>query len=249
MILGKDSTFNNVKFSDFDLYVCDFDSNILKDVGINFNRSVTRNSEIKFNPTFSISDTDDNTIELNLILYDSSKNEKLEWTDSVLQRVYSWLITDNFKEFKTEGCDFSYYLIVTNIQKVFTIDRKGYLKVTFKSMDKYAYKKEVYEVEVDGEGSINIRNLSNEIYKPKIIITNKGSNSTINKINQLEVTNIENGKIITIDNLLCTAEIEGENAFDKIARRKWISLEAGNNTLSFSGKMTVKIECNFPIIL
>ena len=31
MILGNDSTFNNVRFSDYNLYVCDFDDNILKD--------------------------------------------------------------------------------------------------------------------------------------------------------------------------------------------------------------------------
>jgi hypothetical protein len=249
MILGKDSTFNDVKFSDYNLYVCDFDDGILKEVGIDFNRSVSINNEIKFNPTFSINDSDDYEIELNLILYNSAINEKLQWTDEILQRVYSWLITDDFKEFKTEGCDFSYYLMVTNIQKFFTIDRKGYLKVTFKSIGKYAYKKVIYEKTVTGQTTLVIENLSNEIYKPKIVIVNKGNSNTINRINQLEVTNMEKNEALIIDNLLCTVECNGENAFNKVTNRKWISLGKGENTISLDGNMKVEIICNFPIIL
>lgn len=249
MILGKDSTFNNIKFSEYNLYACDFDNNILKEVGIDFNRNVTRTNEIKHNPTFSTSYTDDYTIELNLILYNSAKNEKLEWTDEILQKIYSWLITDDFREFQTEGCDFSYYLMVTNIQKVFTIDRKGYLKVTFKSIDKYAYKKVNYKKTIIDTDTIAVKNLSNEVYKPKIVITNKGDNNTINKVNELEVTGLENGESLSIDNLLCTVECNGENAFDKVINRKWIHLKSGENTLSLSGNMTVEIICDFPIIL
>ena len=250
MIIGKDSTFNDIKFSDYNLYVCDFDDTILKEVGIDFNRSITKTNEIEFNPTFLINDTDDFTIELNLILYNSAKNEKLEWTDEILQKIYSWLITDDFKEFKTEDCDFSYYLMVTNIQKVFTMDRKGYLKVTFKSMDKYAYKKVTYKKTISNNtDTITVKNLSNEIYKPKIIITNKGDNNTINKINELEITGLESEKTLTIDNLLYTVECEGQNAFDKVKNRKWISLKTGENVLSLSGNMIIEIICNFPIIL
>ena len=249
MILGKDSTFNDIKLSEYNLYVCEFDDDILKEVGIDFNRSINKTNDIKFNPTFSINDTDDYTIELNLILYDSSKSEKLEWTDDILRKVYSWLITDSFKEFKTDDCDFSYYLMVTNIQKVFTIDRKGYLRVTFKSMDKYAYKKVIYEKTVTSSSTVTIENLSNEIYKPKIIITNNGDSSTINKVNQLEVTGLEKGSVLTIDNLLCTVECNDENAFDKVTNRKWVSLGVGSNILSLSGNMKVEIICNFPIIL
>ena len=116
-------------------------------------------------------------------------------------------------------------------------------------MSKYAYKKVTYETTISGQGTLVVRNLSNEVYKPKIVVTNKGDNNTINRINQLEVTNIEKDSILTIDNLLCTVECNGENAFNKITNRKWISLETGENTLSLNGNMKVEIICNFPIIL
>lgn len=249
MILGNDSTFNNVRFSDYNLYVCDFDDNILKEVGIKFNRNITRNNNIRYNPTYSIENTDDYTVDINLILYNSSKHQKLEWTDEILQKVYSWLITDDFKEFTTEGSNLSYYLIVTSIQKVFTLDRKGYLKVTFKSMDGYAYRKETYSMVVKGSDTMSVMNLSNGEYKPKIVIKNNGNSETVNKINQLEVSGVDGGSTLTVDNLMCTAESNGENAFDKVTNRGWVSLDAGNNNLSLSGDMTVEVICEFPVIL
>ena len=60
---------------------------------------------------------------------------------------------------------------------------------------------------------------------------------------------MKKNETLIIDNLLCTVECNGENAFNKVTNRKWISLEKGKNTISLDGNMTVEIICNFPIIL
>lgn len=249
MFLTEKFNFNGKNSSELNLCLCDFNNDILNEIGFEFRRTLTKNENFINNPMYDEEKESDYEIELNLLLYDSDKKTKLIWTNDVIKQVYDFLITDNFCEFYTEdNQDVVYYFKVTSIQKVFTPNREGYLKVTFKSLDEYCYIKKTFTTTVNGNTTLSVPNPSNDVYKPIIKIINNGNTSTVNKINNLQIVGANNKDKITIDNLICTVECNGVNAFS-YCNRKWVSLAKGNNTLKISGNMTVSIECLFPIIM
>lgn len=249
MFLSEKFNFNNTNFADINIYLCDRDSDVIREIGFGYDVGLDKQEGFKNNPMYLEDDNGSYEIELNLLLYDMKNRVKLTWTNEIIKQVYDLLITDSFKEFYTEdNNDVVYFLKVTNIQKFFTQDRKGYLKVTFKSLDKYCYVKQEFTKTINGTGSLEINNISNNIYKPIIEIINQGDSTTINKINNLEITGIANGRKVTIDNLIYTVLSDNENIFS-CCNRKWVTLNKGNNTLILKGNMSVKISCLFPIIM
>lgn len=250
MFLTENFVFNGISNSSMNIYLCDFDSTILNEIGFEFKRSLNRYDSFKNNPMYEEENESNYEIELNLLLYDMTNKVKLTWTNEIIKEIYDWLITDNFCEFYSEdNPDVVYYFKVTSIQKVFTPDRKGYLKVIFQNIDEYCYIKKNFTATINGNAILSVPNPSNKQYKPIIRITNRGTTTTINKVNDLEIKQINTNKTVTIDNLICTVESDTKENLFSCCNRKWVCLESGENELKLSGNMMIEIICLFPIII
>jgi hypothetical protein len=99
------------------------------------------------------------------------------------------------------------------------------------------------------KGTVIISNPSRKVYRPIIELTNNGDTSTVNKIGDFEITGLENGEKVIIDNQTMTVINEnGENRF-RYCNRKWVKLSPKTTvTLNVSGNCVVRVICEFPII-
>lgn len=252
MFIQPNFTFNNQYSRDLGVSIITFDSGVFNDVGIEYAEDVNVDqSLIEYNPYYTSSISETKEIELNLVVYNPLTMEPIDFFDTDIESLYDWLITDNFSQFiSDDDTDLIYYFKVIRIQKVLTFENKGYLRVTLKPFSKYAYKKREYEFNINGETTIDIFNLSRLEYFPIIEIINKGNISTINKINNMDISNVKTNEKIIIDNLTKIVQNEnGENKFNTCNRR-WIKFTPREiNTLILNGNMSVKIICEFPVVL
>lgn len=252
MFIQPNFTFNGVYSRDLGVSIATFDSSIFNDVGTEYTSDISiEHNLVDYNPYYIENFAETNEMELNLLVYNPITMKPIDISSSDVETLYDWLITDNFVSFiSDDDVDLTYYFKVVRIQKVLSFKNEGYLRVTFKPYSKYAYRKREYEIEVNGEEEIEIFNLSRQLYYPMIEITNNGSVSTINKINDMEITGATTGETIVIDNLLKLVQnLNGRNRFDT-CNRKWIGFEPKtDNTIVLNGRMKVKIICEFPVTL
>lgn len=248
MFISKDFTFDSIDNSDYNVILVEFDSDILNEIGVVYKRDITREDGSTYNPTFNVENGEPGDIVLNLMLVDNNMIPKV-WSEEDIINVKKWIIKDEFKPFiSQDNPDYIYYFQCSNIRKKFTSKGEGALEVTFKPMDCFVYKKYSKTITVDTTASLSISNPTNEDYFPIIEITNKGDNSTINKINELEIEGLNKDEGVIIDNLMLTVLNGDINKF-KCCNRKWIKLNPGMNTLNLSGNCQVKILAEFPIML
>ena len=252
MFIQPNFTFNGIYSRDLGVSIATFDSSIFNDVGIEYTSDISiEHNLIDYNPCYIENFAETNEIELNLLVYNPITMKPIDITSGDLETLYDWLITDNFVSFiSDDDVDLIYYFKVVKIQKVLSFKREGYLRVTFRPYSRYAYRRREYEIEVDSNKRIEIFNLSKQMYYPIIEITNTGSFSTINSINNMKITNVNKNETIIIDNLLKLVQnSDGENKFNT-CNRKWIGLEPKtDNTIVLNGNMKVKIICEFPVTL
>ena len=252
MFINPDFTFNGKYSKDMGVAICTFDDNLLNEVGVEYLSDIEiENNLVEYNPFFKENPSETSEIELNLILYNPTTVEPVPINNYDIDNLYDWLITDNFAPFiSDDNPDLIYYFKVVKLMKVLTFNNTGYLKVTFKPYSKYAYKRQVYTATVNGTGTLNIYNPSRQIYYPIIEILNTGNASTINAINEMNIKGANSNEIIIIDNL--TKLVQNENRENKfnLCNRKWVALNPrANNILTLSGKMTIKIICEFPVLI
>ena len=252
MFIQPNFTFNGGYSKDIGVSIITFDTGIFNDIGIEYTSDISiEHNLVDYNPCYIENFAETNEIELNLLVYNPITMKPIDITNNDLEILYDWLITDSFVPFVSDDdVDLTYYFKVVRIQKVLSFKNEGYLRVTFKPYSRYAYRRREYEIEVDSEEEIEIFNLSRQLYYPMIEITNKGSYSTINSINNMEITGVSAGETIVIDNLLKLVQnSNGKNRFNT-CNRKWISLEPKtDNTIILNGRMKVKIICEFPVTL
>ena len=252
MFIQPNFTFNGVYSKDIGVSIATFDGGIFNDIGIEYTADISiEHNLIDYNPCYIENFAETNEIELNLLVYNPLTMKPIDITNSDLENLYDWLITDSFVPFiSDDDADLTYYFKTVKIQKVLSFNREGYLRVTFKPYSRYAYRRRIYDAEVNGNKQIEIFNLSKQIYYPVIEITNKGDVSTVNNINNMQITNANKNEIIIIDNLLKLVQNSNEeNRFD-VCNRKWIGLNPKtNNTIILNGNMSVKIICEFPVTL
>lgn len=252
MFISENFIFNNVSNVYQGVIAVELDTNVLNDIGVVFNRNISK--EEGFMSTYKVEDGDTEDIVLNLMLIDKNGIDK-EWTQEDIKRVKDWLIQDDFKPFiSSDNPDHVYYIQCSSIKNRFTFDKHGVLEVRFKLMDQYAYEKYDETFIVKGSSNIIINNTSNSNYYPIIQITNEGNTSTVNKIGDLELTGLNINESVIIDNLMLTVEsgtlsrnVE-RNKFS-CCNRKWVKLVPGLNNLRMSGICTVRVLAEFPIVL
>ncbi|MGL4452051.1 MAG: hypothetical protein ACRCTZ_12745, partial [Sarcina sp.] len=204
MFISENFIFNNVSNTSQNVIAVELDTDVLNDIGVVFNRSITR--EEGFTPTYEVVDGDTEDIVLNLMLIDGNGIDK-EWTKEDIKRVKSWLIQDGFKPFvSNDNPEYVYYVQCSSIKNRFTFNKHGVLEVRFKLMDQYAYEKYDKTFIVNGSSNITINNTSNSNHYPIIQITNDGNTSTVNKIGDLEITGLNTNESVIIDNLMLTVE-------------------------------------------
>lgn len=230
--------------------IATMDNDMFNDIGIEYSSEVEIETNlIEYNPYFTESPSNTNEIELNLLLYNPYTLEALSIDQYNIDEIYEWLITDNFAPFiSDDDREIIYYFKVTKLSKVLTFEKKGYLRVTFKPYSKYCYRRKEYELDIVDETTLNIYNESKLLYKPIIKITNLGDESTVNKINNMEITNLQNNETIIIDNL--TKLIQTEEGVNKFSccNAKWINLTPREyNSITLSGNFKVNFICEFPV--
>lgn len=226
------------------------DNDILNNIGIEYSSEIeVETNLVEYNPYFTEKPSSVEEIELNLLLYNPYTFETLSIDNYNINEIYEWLVTDDFAPFiSDDDREITYYFKVTKLSKVLTFDKKGYLKVVFQPYSKYCYKRKEYILNVRNEETLEIYNESKLIYKPIIKVTNLGDETTVNKINDMEITNLQNGEVIIIDNL--TKLVQTEDNINKFSccNGKWIQLTPREcNIITLSGNFKVEFICEFPV--
>lgn len=232
MFISPHFTFNGKYSRDIGVAIITFGTDMFNSIGVEYSSEDVQN------------------IELNLALYNPLTNEPLSIDEINIEEMMDWLITEDYAPFiSDDDLEIIYYFKVVNLKKMLTFEKQGYLKVVFEPFTKYVYKREENEQIINGNKTIKIYNESKEDYYPIIEITNKGDETTINKINDMEIVGLKKNEKIIIDNLTKMVQSNmKENKFS-CCNRKWIKLNKRNETsITLDGNMVVKIICEFPLI-
>lgn len=252
MFIQPNFTFNGIYSRDLGVSIVTFDDGILNNMGIEYISDISMEQGLnEYHPYYAENISDISEIELNLGIYNPFTMKPMNITEIDMEVLYDWLITDNFAPFiSDDDIDLIYYFKVVRIQKFLSFNGEGCLKVSLKPFSKFAYRRREYEFDITNEKTIDIFNLSNKLYYPMIEITNKGNKSTVNKINDMEIIEMNTNEILIIDNLSKLVQnTNNENRFN-CCNRKWIKLEPKKeNQLVLSGNMNIKIICEFPVVL
>lgn len=251
MFINPNFTFNGIYSKDMNVSIVTFDGGLFNDIGVEYVSDMSvENATVDFNPYYTESFSEPKDMELNLVIYNPLTMEALDINSVNMEEITDWLCTENFAPFiSDDNKDLIYYFKVINLQKVLTFGGKGYLRAVFKPYSKYAYKREIYDMNINGGSLIEIYNCSKEIYYPKIEITNLGDTSTVNKINNMEIINLEKNEKIIIDNLVKLVQTEDYVNKFNCCNRKWIKMPPrANMNFNLSGNMNIRIICEFPIL-
>lgn len=204
------------------------------------------------------------------IILQLARTDKKPWTATDIIDIGKWLFTENFCKFQPtessnqkmnlsiQGYNIMYYLKAVDLKKFLTPQMEGYLEITFKQYDGYAYAIPQNSLTLSVGGTKTIKNISNvdKIYYPKIKITNNGDTSTVIKItnktnnNVLTLKGMGNKEVVTVD---CAMGVlknsSGKNRFSLLQDYGFLGLVRGNNNIQLSGDCKVELICEFPIIM
>ena len=251
MVISKDFILNNITNTSKDVIIVSFDNDVLTSVGVPFSRNISVSGEYSSsNPIFKKEETVPDDIVLNF-MYVNEHYVPQQWTESKIIDIKEWIVTDDFIPFISEdNPNYVTYMICTKIENKMTHNMLGVLECTFKPFSHYKYKRYSKKTTLSGlPKTFNINNPSMKTYKPIIILTNLGYKSTVNKIQDFEITGLETGETVIIDNLMKTVlNSDDENKFS-LCNRAWVELEHGMNELEINGNCEIEIICEFPVLL
>lgn len=245
MFIEPNFIWNGIPSENKFLTIITTDNEIVNNIGIPYSK--TLNKEEGFD-IFTEEDSDTEEIVLNLCL--EKDGVPIEWSPEIFNDIKNWLCTDDFGEFiSMDNPNYIYYFKCTKIQKKFTFNNEGWIEVTFKPLNHYAYKRVIIEKEVRGKEIININNECNVEYAPFIEIENLCKNSRQIKVNDLIISDINPYEVVKIDNHMFTV-LNGndEDIFYK-CNREWIALKEGENQIVVEGDCNITIRCEFPNII
>lgn len=251
MFISPNFRFNGKSNRDMGVYISTFDSNVLNDIGINYNTSVSVENGISYNPSYKETVEEAGEITLQLLLYNRFNGSLIEWNQDEREKIFDWLIGDGefYPFISDDHSDLVYYFKTVKISKYLSYQNKGVVNVTFKPLSPYCYKEKNITETITAPKDLAIYNPSLLDYKPIIEITNLGDSTTVNKIGTMEITKLDTNQTVIIDNLmLLVQDNQGSNLLEK-CNRKWITLnKKSNNVIHVEGNMKLTIRCQFPLI-
>lgn len=253
---GENFTFNKVHSRDLNISLVSFDSDVLNDYGMIYNKPLSSES---INNKYFYYDTSEeiNKIVLNLALVDDYDNP-LVWDFEIRKKVTDWLMTDTFCEFISEDDPgIIYYFKCVGIKKKFSHEMKGVLEVTMQPQDEYGYSPIMnYAYCVDDEVNFDINCMDNSFDKnfPVIQITQHelGDIEIINNstyCDKLIIKDLDIGEFIEIDNgLKQISSSLDKNRLSNI-NRKWFFLKKGINNITVKGKCEIKFITQYRLVV
>lgn len=246
--LSENFYFDEISSKTMGVELITFDDNLFHQMGISYQETIERQDSSQYMPFYTNTGNDSTEdVVLKMLLVDENGKSKV-WDETKVEEVMNWLITDDFKPFKSEdNLNMVYYFKVSKIVKFFTCSGTGYLEVTFKPYSNYCYIK----IEMSTSDSLNLTNPSNveSSYKPVMKITSESEGSvTIANETTKETFTIDNvSQEVIVDNLYRTVQtVTGKNKLSS-CNRGWISLNKGLNKIKVTGG-TVKFVCEFPVV-
>lgn len=250
MLKSKNFTFNGIENTEMGVLLVSFDNNTLNSIDVPFERSVSSSEYSSIKPMFATVDNEPSDIVLSLMYIDQNYRA-LQWNDDKIFEIQNWLITDEFAPFQEEYSEYKIYLMCTKIEKKMILPTmQGVLECTFKPYSHYKYKEYSTSLSVSsGSKTVNIENPSKFIYRPLIKLTNTGDTNTTNSINGFQIKGLSYGETVIIDSQMATVvSTSGVNKFS-LCNRSWVELQPGYTNLSISGKCSVEILCEFPLLV
>lgn len=251
MVISKDFILNDITNTSKDVIIVSFESDVLTSVGVPFSRSISSSGEYSSsNPIFKKGETEPDDIVLNF-MYVNEHFIPQQWTESKIIDIKEWIVTEDFIPFISgDNPNYVTYMICTKIENKMTPDMLGVLECTFKPFSHYKYKRFTKNTTLKGSNkTFIINNPSLEVYKPIIVLTNSGNESTVNRIQDFEITGLAKGETVIIDNLMKTVlNSNDENRFS-LCNRTWVEFAQGNNEVVMNGDCEIEILCEFPVLL
>lgn len=188
-----------------------------------------------------------------------------EWTPQERYKIGKWLIHDTYKPFQTsDDLGKYYYAMITEPVDISTMNRQGYMEVTFRTNSPFAWSP-VYidSFDLSDNTAAEIKELENnsnvlKYYRPKIEFELVGDTTDVqfrNLSNGGRVMKFENlipNEIISIDceNEIIKSNRQTSNPFSKFnigMRRYWLDLVYGINHIEITGAIKLYVKSQFPI--
>lgn len=248
MFISDKFIFNNVSCVEYNVRLIYFENQIVNNMKIPFNISVSSDSNNSIYPVYKQEFSMPDQIVLNLAYVDNAGN-LATFTDEVFKRIKSWLRTDYFAPFITEDYpDYVLYLKCVKIQDKLTFNNQGFIEVTFQPYTHYFYKQFEADIILNGDNVLTIENVSDEICYP--IITAETMDDIINtmEIGDMRLT-LDLDNPVTVDNKMLTVIDSNQQNCLSRCNRKWIKLLPGSNNLILYGYGKLKVKAEFPVIL
>lgn len=256
--------FDNISNSSMGVIRVDFESDILKDYGVEYDTeievdySINSYEPVPYGQTPKVSD-----IELTLCRVNEF-NEPISWTREDVINITRWLNQEDYKPFETEDTkDIIYYLKCKGIKKQLDPDLKGVYTFVMQPSSNFAYSPIVNHMQVNTQvgdivpiTSLTVTNTTNVLqkYYPEITLTCNNSVGEMKVVNrttgqELIVVGLSMGEELKID-CLYKSVISSTGASRVMnTNREWIYLKQGDNILEFIGAGGFNVKTQFPIIV
>lgn len=245
MFLSPYFSFKGIDCRNFFIMITTTDKNDMIEVGIPYSSKLTMENTFYYTEELEQPET----ISLNLTLVDENRMP-LKWTNECFQDVKDWLISDDFEEFISyDNPEYVYYFKCIKLVKNFTYGGIGWVTATFQPLNHYAYKRIIIDKLINGKEYIEINNITNKNYEPKIIINNLGTENKTIRIGNLLLKGISTNENVIIDNYLCSIHGDINGNMLSNSNREWLSLKPGENKILVEGNLFINIVCEFPMII
>lgn len=183
-----------------------------------------------------------------------------EFTSQRRFEIAKWLVSDEYKPFKTyDDLSKTYNIISTGASDLMTGGgNKGYFTMKFKTDAPWAWSDEeesVFDLSaITVPTKISVENKSNVLkyYEPEMEFTLVGSTgvsfkNASNGGETLGFTGLQNGETVYVDN--DKGDIVSNTGLYRLSNcnRKWLRLVQGLNEIEVTGKCIVAFRCKFPL--
>lgn len=258
MFISEEFWFDNIFSKDMEILLVSMDSDIINEYGFVYSKSLDAEFSLNNHPYFKNKNEVAERIKLCFCLANIDTGEAYTWDAYTLEKVYKWLIQDEFKSFVSkDDIELTYYLKATSVTKKFNKNMRGYLEIEFQPFTNFAYKNYKKSTIVKGTREIMVNNISNieeKTYSPILEVKNLSDgdisikNITTND-DPLVFTEVGLDETIVVDNFMYTViNSEGVNRFDS-CNRNWLQLKKGKNIIRFDGEFKVTLKAKFPVII